>query len=82
MVRDMLTLEGDRQDGVPLIKPFMRGGQRLERPARLKDIRDHALLEIAALPEYLKGLALTPPYPVDISPALRRLKAEIEKKLG
>ena len=82
MVRDILTLEGDRQDGVPLIKPFMRGGQRLGRPERLKDIRDHALCQIAALPGYLRGLDHIPPYPVEISTALGRLKAEVEKKLG
>jgi nicotinate phosphoribosyltransferase len=82
MVRDILTLEGDRRDGVPLIKPFMRGGQRLGRPERLKDIRDHALRQIAALPGYLRDLDHMPPYPVEISPALERLKAEVEKKLG
>jgi nicotinate phosphoribosyltransferase len=82
MVRDILTLEGDHQDGVPLLKPFMRGGQRLGGPERLKDIRDHALRQIAALPEYLRGLEHTPPYPVEISPALERLKAKVEKKLG
>jgi len=60
----------------------MRGGQRLGSPERLKDIRDHALRQIAALPEHLKGLARTPPYPVEISPALRRLKSEVEKKIG
>jgi len=82
MVRDILTLEGDRQDGVPLIKPFMRGGQRLGRPEHLKDIRDHALRQIAALPGYLRGLDHIPLYPVEISTALGRLKAEVEKKLG
>ena len=81
MVRDILTLESDRRDGVPLIRPVMRGGQRIGRPERLKDIRDHALRQIAALPGYLRDLAHTPPYPVEISPALERLKAEVENKI-
>jgi len=82
MVRDILTLEGDRQDGTPLIKPFMRGGRRIGRPEGLKDIRGHALRQIAALPGYLKALEHTPPYSVEISPGLEQLRAEVEKKLG
>jgi len=82
MVRDILTLESDRRDGVPLIKPVMKGGQRIGRPERLKDIRDHALRQLATLPVYLRDLDHTPPYPVEISPALERLKTEVEKKLG
>ena len=82
MVRDILTLEGDRQDGEPLIRPFMRGGQRLGRPDNLKDIREHALRQVAALPRFLRVLDRTPPYPVEISPALERLKAAVEKKVG
>lgn len=81
MVGDILTLEGDGRDGVPLIKPYMRNGRRLGRPERLKDIREHALRQIAALPGYLRGLDRTPPYPVEISPALQGLRAAVEKKL-
>ncbi len=82
MVADVLTLEGDGRDGVPLIEPYMRNGQRLGQPKRLKDIRERALCQITALPMYLRGLDRTPPYPVEISPVLEGLRAAVDKKLG
>jgi nicotinate phosphoribosyltransferase len=82
MAGDVLTLEGDRQEGTPLIEPVMRGGRRIVDPARLSDIRNYALRQISGLPEGLKSLTRSSPYPVAVSPALKGLKASIEKKLG
>jgi nicotinate phosphoribosyltransferase len=82
MAGDILTLEGDRQEGTPLIEPVMRGGRRIGDPARLSDIRNYALRQISGLPEGLKSLTRSSPYPVAVSPALKGLKASIEKKLG
>jgi nicotinate phosphoribosyltransferase len=82
MAGDVLTLEGDRQEGTPLIEPVMRGGRRIGDPARLSDIRNYALRQISGLPEGLKSLTRSSPYPVAVSPALKGLKAAIEKKLG
>jgi nicotinate phosphoribosyltransferase len=82
MAGDVLTLEGDRQEGTPLIEPVMRGGRRIGDPARLSDIRNYALRQISGLPEGLKSLTRSSPYPVAVSPALKGLKASIENKLG
>jgi nicotinate phosphoribosyltransferase len=82
MAGDVLTLEGDRQEGTPLIEPVMRGGRRIGDPARLSDIRNYALRQISGLPEGLKSLTRSSPYPAAVSPALKGLKASIEKKLG
>lgn len=82
MTGDVLTLEGDRQEGTPLIEPVMRGGRRTGGPLPLREIRERTLQQLSLLPEDLKTLARPSPYPVTISPELKRLRESMEKKLG
>jgi nicotinate phosphoribosyltransferase len=70
---DVLTLEGDPQVGEPLLATVMQGGRRLRAAPDLAAIRAHARAELAALPEPLRGLEPCPPYPVQVSPAIRAL---------
>ncbi len=81
MAGDVLTLEGDRRKGTPLIEPVMRGGRRTGGPLPLREIRERTLHQLSMLPEGLKTLARPSPYPVTISPALKRLRKSMEKKL-
>ncbi len=82
MVGDILTVEGDMQEGRPLIRPTMKGGKRLAPPEPLADIRSRAADELASLPAHLRNLKYTPPYPVEVSEKLIQLKKEIEREIN
>jgi nicotinate phosphoribosyltransferase len=62
----------------------MEGGRRL--PAGACDLaasRTRAQDEIARLPERIQALApATPPYPVEVSPALERDLADASRRFG
>ena len=70
MAGDVLTIDGDRQQGTPLIVPVMKGGRRLYPAPSLGDVRAHAAGELGRLPEHLRRLESGVPYPVAISDAL------------
>jgi len=80
MVRDILTTEGDEAEGVPLLEKVMSGGRRISGPAGLKEIAMYTRSQLKALPSHFKTLETKPAYPVKISPALSRLKKEIERQ--
>lgn len=82
MAGDVLTVEGDSQPGEPLLRPIMREGRRLEAPPSLAELRARAAAELARLPEALRGLDPAPPYPVEVSPALRDLTAEADRLIA
>jgi nicotinate phosphoribosyltransferase len=76
---DTLARSGERLPGRPLLQPVMRNGRRL--PAgrvSLDEARAYAAREIRALPPRLREIGgAHPPYPVEISPELRALEAEL-----
>ena len=78
MARDVVTLESDLQPGEPLLVPVMRGGRRLAPAPTLPDIRRHAAANLARLPEPLRRLEAFD-YPVELSPALHELAAEVDR---
>jgi nicotinate phosphoribosyltransferase len=73
------ALETDAQLGEPLIKPMMRGGNRLAAGATLADIRSHAAANLARLPEPLRKLQESYAYEVEISSALYELAAQVDR---
>jgi nicotinate phosphoribosyltransferase len=75
---DLLTVEGDPQEGEPLIARVMSGGRRLTPSPALPDIRARALAQIASLPEGLRALEDAPPYAVEVAPALQALAREVD----
>ncbi len=81
MIGDLLTLEGEIQEGRSLIRPYMKDGKRLAQPESLADIRSRAADELASLPAHMRDLKDTPPYPVEVSQTLRRLKMDIESQI-
>ncbi|MBM3356948.1 MAG: nicotinate phosphoribosyltransferase [Betaproteobacteria bacterium] len=77
---DVVSIEGDRQAGEPLLAPVMRNGKRLAAPESLKAMRERAAAQLARLPEALRALDAAPePYRVEIAPALRRLAEEVDR---
>ena len=60
----VLTVDGDPQEGVPLIEPVMLAGERLKPPPPVAALRNRAREQLASLPERLRaierGESLTP----------------------
>jgi nicotinate phosphoribosyltransferase len=81
MERDVISLEGEREEGEPLLQPVMAGGRRIASPEKLDGIRTRSEKQLHTLPQDLRALEHSPPYPVRISPALERLRADVEKTL-
>ncbi|MGC2049560.1 MAG: nicotinate phosphoribosyltransferase, partial [Gallionella sp.] len=80
MESDIVTVEGDPQQGEPLIRPMMRGGKRLAAGAALADIRSHAAANLARLPEPLRNLQEPYAYEVEISSELYELAAQVDRE--
>jgi len=77
---DVVTVDGDRQDGEPLLIPVMREGKRLGKPESLKEIRVRAAAQLAKLPPRLTLLETASDlYRVEIAPALRQLADEVDR---
>jgi len=80
---DVVTVEGDRQDGEPLLIAVMREGKRLGKPEPLKEIRVRAAAQLAKLPPRLTPLETASDlYRVEIAPALRQLAGEVDRATG
>jgi nicotinate phosphoribosyltransferase len=79
---DTLSVETDHQPGEPQIHPVMKDGRRLAPLPTLADIRARAARELARLPEPLRRLDPTASYRVQISPALKRLADEVDRRPG
>jgi nicotinate phosphoribosyltransferase len=75
---DTLTVEGNTQEGAPLVSQVMAGGRRLGPAPALPDIRSRALAQIASLPEGLRGLEDAAPYPVEMAPALLAMARDVD----
>ncbi len=73
MMVDILTIEGDKQPGEPLIVPVMRGGKRIAPAPGLVQIREHAARELARLPPPLTQLQTVAHFTVAVSDALESL---------
>lgn len=79
MTGDILTVEGDAQDGESLLRPVMRAGKRLAPPEPLADVRARCAAGLKRLPTHLKRLANGPAYPVAVAPALRALAEKVDR---
>jgi nicotinate phosphoribosyltransferase len=80
MLKDILTLEEDVQQGEALIQPVMRAGSRLAPSTPLAQIRAYAADQLAKLPGPLRRLHDAPPYPVKIADALAHLAKAVDAK--
>ena len=60
----------------------MRSGTLLAPLPTLAESRAHAERQLAALPEPLRSLDAGPPYPVEVSAALRALAAAVDARVA
>jgi nicotinate phosphoribosyltransferase len=77
---DILSLEGDSQQGIPLVKQVMSQGILLPQP-KLTESRDYAGQQLACLPPALRSLKKAPAYPVKVSDALQECVAEVDSRI-
>ncbi len=78
---DVVTLERDVQPGIPLLRPVMSNGRRIEPRSDLHALRERTRRQLASLPRRLRELEpAAEPYRVEISPALRELAARLDEK--
>ena len=78
MAGDVLTVEGDEQDGVPLIRPVMIAGKRTDGQQSLKSAREYVAAQVASLPQALRELEEAERYPVAVSQALMKLAEHVD----
>jgi nicotinate phosphoribosyltransferase len=75
MAGDLVAEASEKQDGEPLLEPFVVGGELVRREP-LAELRERALRNLRALPADLRRVSQAgspPPYPVSYSRELRRL---------
>jgi len=78
---DVLALDNERCEGVPLIEPVMRAGKRLAPPPALAELRSRTLAALETLPEALRSLESAPTaYRPDVTPAVRALADEVDRR--
>ncbi len=82
MVGDILSIEGDRKVGEPLIGLVMQGGRRISSSPTLAETRARAAREFERLPEPLRRLEPGASYPVQVADALVKLEAEVDSRLA
>jgi nicotinate phosphoribosyltransferase len=80
---DVLALYSECNDefqGEPLLRPVLISGQRLQPPRAIDKVKAHATKSIAALPERLRSLDESEPYPVEISPRLLAIAETLRRE--
>jgi nicotinate phosphoribosyltransferase len=78
---DVLALDSERGEGLPLIEPVMRAGKRLAPAPGLAELRARALAVLETLPEALRSLAPAPAaYRPEVTPAVRALADEVDRR--
>lgn len=80
MAGDLLTTTDDTHGAQALLAPVMIDGRRLAPAPALCDIRTRALAELAKLPDTLRSLDRSTPYPVTVAEPLRRLAATMDER--
>jgi nicotinate phosphoribosyltransferase len=75
---DVVTLEGDRQEGLPLLVQVMQSGRRLASSPSLEEVRRQARVSLAQLPDQLRRLDAAAPYEVRIATALVELAQKVD----
>ncbi|MCJ7731130.1 hypothetical protein MUP51_02330, partial [Candidatus Bathyarchaeota archaeon] len=70
---DVLELEGEPMEGVPLLTEAVRGGKITREKLTLKDIRTYSMDCVSHLPSEAKALRVKTSYELRIGPGLQRL---------
>ena len=75
---DALTVEGDAQEGVPLIEPVMVAGERLKPSPTVAALRNRAREQLASLPERLRAIERSESLTPAVSEHLHALAAQAD----
>ena len=76
---DVLSVEGDKLEGEPVVQPFMKNGKRLAPAESLLAVRERALAELHRLPPSLRALERSAAeYPVIVSETLHELARKVD----
>jgi nicotinate phosphoribosyltransferase len=79
---DVLALEQEEQLGIPLLEPFVIGGERIREEKLLDEKRDYCIGCVERLPERAKIMKVAEPYEMKISDGLRELVKELKAVYG
>lgn len=87
LVKDTIALRTESLSGEPLLQQVMKSGQRTFPPETLHNIRERCQWELNQLDQSYKALENPNTFPVELSPRLQELQAEViheirEKELG
>jgi nicotinate phosphoribosyltransferase len=77
---DTITIEGEAQQGEPLIEPVMRAGRRLRAAEPLAVLRERSARERTRLPAHLRSLGTQPPYPVSSARSVLALAKQADEE--
>jgi nicotinate phosphoribosyltransferase len=80
MTSDILSIEDAVQEGEPLIRRVMAGGQRVDRLPSLDEVRAHARDELARRPAGAINAPMA--YSVQISDSLEQLAAAVDRRMA
>lgn len=78
MASDVLSTEGDLQEGEKLIVPVLQQGRPVMHQSSLQDIRAHTRAQLHRLPREFERLQVGPSYPVQVAAPLRQLAAAVD----
>lgn len=77
---DVITVEGDCQQGHPLLVQVMQKGRRLAPSSSIEEVRRRARSALAQLPDPLRHLDTAPPYEVHIAAALTEMARRVDMR--
>jgi len=80
-VKDIIALDNEKVEGEPLLIKIMEKGKMVYNLPTLEAIRENALENLSKLPDKYKKLKKTPRYPVETSPALKKMIKELTNEL-
>ena len=82
MAGDVISTEGDVQDGEQMVQLVMQGGRRVVPQPTLAESRARAARDLERLPEPLRRREMGAAYPVRIADPLVNLAAEVDRRLA
>jgi nicotinate phosphoribosyltransferase len=82
IVHDTLGLQKEAVPGTPLLEPVLRSGERVCPCWSLAHVRQALRTHVASLPAALRGLSPAPPLPVLVSPDLRELARQVDRRIA
>lgn len=82
IAHDTLGLQQEAVPGTPLLEPVLRGGEPVGPGASLYHLRQALRTHLASLPAALRGVDPAPSLPVLVSPELRALARQVDRRIA